>query len=217
MFRKGFLLILSFMLITGYLLVRPAYAFVLDPSTGEYATGVVETFELVAKPTGDYSEAYVRLKTKGAIVNYVDPDSTDIVVLGACNADGAKLLPTDNEDEFQICINISKLSGDLVDGDSLGKLTLQSISEDGNVVTVVAESGSGYAINGDTDPVTGNLGSFAFGNVTVPPDTLPETGLLDLVPVQGLLGLALVSMGIGSMMWAMKFYVYDRRVTFDVE
>lgn len=190
-------------------------AFNIVPNEGDYAAGVVETFDIVADPDGDYSEVYIRMKVTGAIVNYVDPQTGDIIVLGACNAEGAKLQNGSTDQEFEICVNVSKLSGDFEEGDNIGQLTLQSIDEEGNAVTIVSQDGNGYALNGETDPVSGTLASYAFGDVEAAPIVLPATAITDYIPVQGIVGVAFFSMGIGSLMWAMKYFVYDRRQGLD--
>ena len=170
--------------------INTTRAFTIEPSSGDFAPGVVETFDIVASPDGDYSEVYIRIKTTGAIVNYVDSEDTNMIVLGACNAEGAKLQNGASDQEFEVCVNVSKLSGDFEQGDDLGKLTLQSIDDDGNAVTIESQDGNGYALNGETDPVEGILASYAFGDVEVAPIALPDTAISDYFPLSGLVGVA---------------------------
>ncbi len=212
-FGKLILFTVLGVLFSWFTLIRPAYAVTVIAATST-SVGETEVIALTGSPSGAYNTATIDLSfSAGFIVLDYEAPAGSWTVTNTCPGGQAFT-------DTRLCVDLQKNTGDIVDGEDLGLITVSIV--EGGSLTVSGTTNNGYTDGGvGVETVSGTLFTMsATGGGTTPPTTLPDTAFGDNLPLlnyTSAIGLLLMGAGTGVMWWRLSSeeFVYMRQAGYE--
>jgi hypothetical protein len=176
------------LLVTPFLFALSAGAVSIVPSSGSFAPGSTQTFQILASPPAGQNAVALRLSVTGmTITGFTDPSGV-IAVTGDCTG-SVKYTST------QVCVSMAKTT-DFQSGDPLGTFTA-TIASTGSA-SIVKDAGTEYSDGVGTTASTGTGGTYTISTSGSGGTTLPNTSSSGSTNTNMLLlitGLTMLSLG----------------------